>query len=285
MGPLIQAYDYKRLFIAGQREHVLIDARSGSDAAEKYMAMHLKGALHADLDHDLSNISEDAKNGGRHPLPATDSFAFLLGQLGIGPDTHVVVYDDKSGANAAARFWWMLRATGHAAVQVLDGGYEAALRAGIPGSLKAEMAQKNEPYLFGTWKLPIASMEQVQKASTDDRFLIIDVREAERYRGETEPYDIIAGHIPGAVNIPYHQNLDRDGFFHPPKYLREHFLKLTGNHDMDHVIVHCGSGVTACHTLLALDHAGLGIPALYTGSYSEWIRNNKPIITQKHGNC
>lgn len=285
MGPLIKPSDYKRRFLDAHKEHVLIDTRSGPDASENYTAMHLKEALHADLDRDLSNISEDPKDGGRHPLPAPDSFAFLLGQLGIDPTTHVVIYDDKSGANAAARFWWMLRAAGHAAVQVLDGGFEAALRAGIPGSSKIEMVQKKEPYLFRTWKLPVVSMEHVKKASLDDRLLIIDVREPERYRGETEPYDIIAGHIPGAINIPYRQNLDGDGFFLPPGQLREHFLKHTGNFDSHHVIVHCGSGVTACHTLLAMDHAGLGIPALYAGSYSEWIRNNQPVITQKHGNC
>jgi thiosulfate/3-mercaptopyruvate sulfurtransferase len=280
MKSIIKPLEYKQLILDKSTELVLIDARSGADASDNYTAMHLNGALHVDLESDLSDIKEDPKFGGRHPLPEPAAFSFLLGQLGIGPDTHVIVYDDKGGANAAARFWWMLRAAGHINVQVLDGGFDAAIQAGIPASTKIDMLAKKMPYPFDTWSLPIANMEKVEQASKNDSYVIIDVREAERYNGLTEPYDIVPGHIPNARNFPYAGNFDPDGFFLSPDQLREKYQSVFSEYNAEKVIVHCGSGVTACHTLLAMDYAGLEIPVLYTGSYSEWIRNHKPIITQ-----
>lgn len=277
MSPLINAQELSELL--SKSNLVLIDARSGPNARSKYEQEHLAGALHVDLDKDLADIKPDAAQGGRHPLPDPEKFAELLGRLGIGHGSHVVVYDDMSGANAASRFWWMLRAAGHAQVQVLNGGYQAAVAAGIPVSSGEEQATPAEPYPFKAWELPTILMEEVAKAVKDPNYLVVDVRDAARYRGETEPIDLVAGHIPGAVNIPFQQNLASDGTYLSPEVLREKYEAVLDGRDMEHVVVHCGSGVTACHTALAMDYAGLGIPTLYVGSWSEWSRNDHPIGT------
>jgi thiosulfate/3-mercaptopyruvate sulfurtransferase len=260
-------------------ELVLIDARSGPEAKEKYQALHLQGAQLVDLEEQLSHKKADAAEGGRHPLPDIRQFAAVLANLGIVPESRVVVYDDKNGANAAARFWWMLKAVGHEKVQVLNGGLAAAVAAGFPTSSKRETPALVAPYPVTTWQLPTVNLQDVEKASADAQYLIIDVREAERYRGEKEPIDLIAGHIPGAVNIPFSTNLDPDGFFLPAEELRIKYLSVLENREPVRVMVHCGSGVTACHTILAMAQAGLDIPALYVGSWSEWSRNNKTIAT------
>lgn len=261
-------------------ELVLIDARTGPDVKEKYSSGHLEGALHADLEKDLSQKENDPSNGGRHPLPDISSFAEFLGHLGIRPQSHVVVYDDKNGANAAARFWWMLKSIGHKQVQVLDGGYDAAIAAGIPISSATKSPERFPPYPFGNWKLSTITIDEVEKAAGDPEFLVIDVRDTERFQGKKEPIDLIAGHIPGAINIPYTENLDKDGFYLPPKKLHKLYAEPIGNRPSGQVIVHCGSGVTACHTLLALDYAGFNIPNLYVGSWSEWSRTNRPVVTE-----
>lgn len=277
MSPLITAKELAGLL---QKGHiVLIDARSGPNGRAKYEQEHLAGAQFVDLDQDLANVKPDPAQGGRHPLPEPDRFAELLGRLGIAHGSHVVVYDDMSGANAASRFWWMLRAAGHTRVQVLDGGYQAAQAAGIPVRSQDEQAQPTEPYPFKAWELPTIGMEEVSKAAHDPNWLVIDVRDAARYRGETEPIDLVAGHIPGATNVPFQSNLGPDGHFLSPEALREKYAATLGERPMEQVVVHCGSGVTACHTALALDHAGLGIPTLYVGSWSEWSRNDRPIGT------
>jgi thiosulfate/3-mercaptopyruvate sulfurtransferase len=256
---------------------VIIDTRSGPDAFERYLANHLKGALHADLDKDLSKKSADAAKGGRHPLPPIKDFGTLLGKLGITPSTPVIIYDDKAGANAAARFWWMLRAVGHKAVQVVDGGLDAIIRNGLPMSSATESANMTTAYPVTEWKLPTVTIKEVEEATMDGKALIIDVREAYRYRGEREPIDLVAGHIPGAINIPYLNNLREDGTFYSPDDLAAMYKKEMGTHKSEGVIVHCGSGVTACHTLLALEHAGLSGASLYVGSWSEWSRNDLPV--------
>ncbi|PVY38889.1 sulfurtransferase [Pontibacter virosus] len=275
MSPLITAQELSELLHKGNL--ILIDARSGPNGRTKYEQEHLAGALHIDLDKDLADIKPDAAQGGRHPLPEPEKFAKLLGHLGIAHSSHVVVYDDMNGANAASRFWWMLRAAGHAQVQVLDGGYQAAVAAGIPVSSTSEQAKPAEPYPFKAWELPTITMEEVAKAVKDPNYLVVDVRDAARFRGETEPIDLVAGHIPGAVNIPFQQNLAADGTYLSPERLREKYEAALDGRDMEHVVVHCGSGVTACHTALAMDYAGLGIPTLYVGSWSEWSRNDRPI--------
>ena len=266
--------------IAENKNIVLIDARSGSDAKTKYLEEHLKGALFVDLEKQLADIKPDVTIGGRHPLPAAEKFAQLLGDLGIDSNSHVIVYDDKNGANAAARFWWMLRSIGHNNVQVLDGGYGAALKAGFPANHGEEAAVQKHAYNGEEWLLPTANMEQVEMAADDDSSVVIDVREKMRYEGEYEPIDLIAGHIPGAINVPYTNNLDEAGFFLPSAELRNKYLEILHQANAENMIVHCGSGVTACHTILAMDSAGLPMPTLYTGSWSEWSRNDKPIVTK-----
>jgi thiosulfate/3-mercaptopyruvate sulfurtransferase len=239
----------------------------------------LKGALYIDLENDLSQKKSNAAEGGRHPLPEPEHFGAILGKLGIRPTTRVVVYDDKNGANAAARFWWMMRAAGHVAVQVVNGGYASIVKAGLPISQTVSNNTRTDPYPISVWKLPMVDMQMVDRKRTDPNSMIIDVREAYRYKGESEPIDLVAGHIPGAVNIPYLNNLEADGQFRTDDALRRQFGELIGARDVTDVIVHCGSGVTACHTLLAMEHAGLPGASLYVGSWSEWSRNQKPIAT------
>jgi len=277
MIPVIKPQELKNL---QQNENlVLIDVRTGPDMAAQYEARHLQGALFADLETDLANKKADAANGGRHPLPDITIFAQFLGKLGIGPESMVVAYDDKSGANAAARFWWMLKAAGHENVAVLDGGLAAAVAAGYPTNNGPETPTSRSPYSVSSWQLPLATIEEVENVAQDADFLVIDVRDAARYRAEVEPIDLIAGHIPGARNIPFTNNLDPEGFYLPADELKQKYTEALGSRSTDQVIVHCGSGVTACHTLLAMDYAGLPMPKLYVGSWSEWSRTARPIGT------
>ncbi len=256
---------------------VLIDASAGADSKEKYNQQHLKGALYVDLNKDLADIKEDASQGGRHPLPSTTAFTKTLATFGITPSSHVIIYDDKNSSNAAARLWWMLKSIGHQKVQVLNGGYQAALKAGFETNSKTETPVITEAYPTTDWKLPMANMNEVDSVRLNKDYLIIDVRDKIRYDGIKEPIDLIAGHIPGAINIPFSTNLDSDGFYLPSDILKEKYQNALENKDKEHVIVHCGSGITACHSLLAMAYAGLGIPILYVGSWSEWSRNEKPI--------
>ncbi len=258
---------------------IIVDARSGPDAYSRYLASHLEGAYHVDLDRDLSEKPKDPADGGRHPLPPIKNFAALLGELGITPSTHVVVYDDKNGANAAARFWWMLRAVGHGNVHVVNGGLDALVRDGLPMTGDKPEAKKTPAYPTDSWKLPTVTIDDVKAAAKDPNALVIDVREAYRYRGEREPIDLIAGHIPGAINIPYLNNLSEDGRFHTSKQLAELYNEVLDKRNPKNIIVHCGSGVTACHTLLALEEAGIKGTNLYVGSWSEWSRRDLPIGT------
>lgn len=258
---------------------IIIDARSGPDAFQRYRANHLKGALHADLDSDLSRKPHDPAYGGRHPLPEVKDFAAFLGRLGITPSTPVIVYDDKNGANAAARFWWMLRALGHEKVQVVDGGLDAILKDGLPMSSEIPNVDPAPPYSTSNWTLPTATLNDVKASTKDNDALVIDVREAYRYQGEREPIDLIAGHIPGAINIPYLNNLTDEGHFRSAHELAAQYNAALDQREPSDVIVHCGSGVTACHTLLALEQAGIKGASLYVGSWSEWSRRDLPIST------
>jgi thiosulfate/3-mercaptopyruvate sulfurtransferase len=256
---------------------IIIDARSGADAFERYRKSHLVGALHADLDRDLSQKASNPAYGGRHPLPDVKDFAAYVGRLGITPMTPVIVYDDKNGANAAARFWWMLRALGHENVRVVDGGLDAILRDGLPMTSDIQNPASTASYPAVEWRLPTVDLEEVKKAANEPNALIIDVREAYRYRGEKEPIDLVAGHIPGAINIPYLSNLSDDGRFRSAEDLAAQYKAAIGQRDPSNVIVHCGSGVTACHTLLALEQAAIKGANLYVGSWSEWSRRDLPL--------
>jgi thiosulfate/3-mercaptopyruvate sulfurtransferase len=209
-------------------DFVLIDACFGR---EKYLESHLEGALHVDLNSELSDIQEDVAIGGRHPLPEPDVFCQLLANLGISPSSHVVVYDDKSGSNAAARFWWMLKALGHEKIQVVDGGKDAAIKSGYPVKSGLETAKKEGFYPVKPWSLPLANIEELDKASRNEKIVIIDVRETERYLGKKEPIDLIAGHIPGAINIPFMDNLDENGNFHSPELLKRQYSNVLKDKD------------------------------------------------------
>lgn len=275
LSPIIQAEELVRLY--KKEDLVLVDASGSLQAKKNYLEKHLDGALFVDLNTQLADIKEDVSVGGRHPLPAIEKFAGVLSGLGISPNSHVVIYDDANASNAAARFWWMLRSAGHKKVQVLNGGLEAAEKAGFPISNEMVSPKKSGQYKATKWVLPLAGMEEVEKVSKKENFLVIDVRDSERYKGNKEPIDLVAGHIPGAVNVPFTTNLDSNGMFLSPDVLRNKYEKIFQNKKAENVIVHCGSGVTACHTLLAVAYAGLDIPKLYTGSWSEWSRNNLPI--------
>ncbi|HWQ08112.1 MAG TPA: rhodanese-like domain-containing protein [Holophaga sp.] len=256
----------------------LLDARPG---AEAYAAGHLRGALHADLDRWLSAASDpgfDPARGGRHPLPAPDVWAARLGSWGIGPGTRVVAYDDVSGGNGACRLWWMMKAFGHAEVAVLDGGLAAARAADLEVTPESpEPPEPLPPYPCDRWTLPRVDMDTVARLLQDPAWKVLDVRSRERWRGEVEAIDPVPGRIPGTVNHPYAENLGPDGRYKSPEELRAMYLRLMDGTPVDHLAVHCGSGVTACHTLLALDLAGLSGASLFVGSYSQWCRSGKPL--------
>lgn len=257
---------------------VFIDARGGADAFARFCEGHLEDALFVDLETQLSEKTVDAADGGRHPLPSPEQFGSLLGSLGIMPGTTVVVYDDKRGANAAARFWWMLKAAGHEKMFVVNGGLEGIIKAGLPMSTdELTLLSEFPPYPIVGWELPLVDINQVAEAAADAGKVVIDVRENYRYRGESEPIDLVAGHIPGALNIPYLENMDENGEFLAPESLGAIYKAAIGERTGTDVIVHCGSGVTACHTLLALEEAGISGAALYVGSWSEWSRNDRPV--------
>lgn len=251
----------------------IFDVRTGSNAKENYIKKHLEYSVFVDLNSDLAEI-DDPKNGGRHPLPKFEDFIKILGELGIDKNSHVVIYDDKNGANAAARFWWMLRAVGHKNVQVLNGGLHVAQNQNYPLSSVEEYYPETK-YIsdYQDWQLPQVWIDDVKKASEDSDSMIVDVRESQRFDGIMEPIDLVAGHIPNAHNFPFIDNLDEKGLFKSPEVLRNLYSELLDNYEKSKIIFHCGSGVTACHSLLALDYAGFDIPNLYVGSWSEWSRN------------
>jgi thiosulfate/3-mercaptopyruvate sulfurtransferase len=281
ISPIIQATELLKLY---QTENlVLVDTSNGKDAKNNYEEKHLDGALYVDLNTQLADIKEDPAQGGRHPLPTVERFSETLTSLGISPRSHVVVYDDKNGSNAAARFWWMLKSVKHEKVQVLNGGFQEAIKAGFPTSSKISIPNNSEPYKIEKWKLPLADIFEVEKVSQDKDYRVIDVRDRERYNGEKEPIDLVAGHIPGAINVPFSLNMDDKGLFLSSEELKAKYQDILKKVPSENVIVHCGSGVTACHTLLAIAYAGLEIPKLYVGSWSEWSRNGKTIAVKNIG--
>jgi thiosulfate/3-mercaptopyruvate sulfurtransferase len=258
----------------------IVDCRfdlSRSDAGRQaYLTAHIPGACFADLNQDLS--VPPRADTGRHPLPTKAQFARLLGALGIDNLTQVIAYDQGNGA-LAARFWWMLRWAGHDTVALLDGGFDAWRAAGGATEAGAHSALPRHFELRGAGQ-PIVTSEQVLKATTGHDRLIVDARAAERYAGEVEPLDAVAGHVPGAINAPFSGNLGAAGQFLPPAELRRRWLQILGETSPRALIAMCGSGVTACHNLLALEVAGLPGASLYAGSWSEWIRDpERPVAT------
>lgn len=241
-----------------------------------YEQNHIPGARYVHLDEDLSAPVSDST--GRHPLPDPYTFAEKLCAWGVGVNKQVVVYDDSFGS-MAVRMWWMLRWLGHPAVALLDGGFpkwqreQRPLTAALPDVRKANCACLPEPS-------QIVHVDEVMQASRSGSALIIDARPERRFTGEFEPLDTVAGHIPGSINWSFDENLDIDGTFLPPEALRENFQHLLQGRPPWQAIHSCGSGVTACHNLLAMEIAGLPGSRLYPGSWSEWIRDPaRPVAT------
>ena len=241
-----------------------------------YLSEHIPGALYAHLDHDLSIRIVPGKTG-RHPLPTVAAMAALFSQWGINEQTQVVVYDDKKGA-IASRLWWMLRYLGHQQVAVLDGGFTKWKQAGF------ETSQEVPTYPPSTFVTQVQT-DWIKEADTVAEWnqktahSVVDSRTPERYRGEEEPIDPVAGHIPGAINLPFPENWDEDGLLKSPAALRERFTALP---PAEQTVFYCGSGVTACHNILAYAHAGLGDARLYPDSWSGWIADGKrPVVPKK----
>ena len=240
-----------------------------------YGENHLPDARYADLDADLSGpITPET---GRHPLPDPAQLAQKLGQWGINHCTQVVVYDDLGGMLAAARLWWLLRWLGHEAVAVLDGGLPAWRKAGLPLTAELPVVSAARFDARPDDRLWLTTA-QVQALSSD--YVVLDARGAARYRGEIEPIDPVAGHIPGAVNLPTDGHLTPEGGFLPKEELRARFDAALPGRTLAAVVHSCGSGVTACHNLLAMAAAELHGSRLYPGSWSEWIRDpRRPVAT------
>ncbi len=247
---------------------------------ERYAQGHLPGARFAHLDRDLS-AAKTGRNG-RHPLPDAADAARVMGRLGIGGDSQVVAYDNGSGM-FAVRLWWMLRWLGHDAVAVLDGGFDKWTREGRPVTPEVPVVV---PQVFPLRRVaPVLTVQELAGALPSGSLALVDARAAERYRGEVEPLDPVAGHIPGARNRPFAANLNPDLTFKPAAVLRAEFAELLGTTPLDRVVHYCGSGVSACHNLLAMEIAGLPGTRLYPGSWSEWCADaSRPVATGTEGN-
>lgn len=245
---------------------------------EQYRISHLPGARFVGIDDDLSA----AKNGrnGRHPLPTAEVAAQRFGRLGIGAGSQVVAYD-QGGGMYASRAWWMLRNLGHENVAVLDGGFDKWQRERRP--LTDAVAERPAAPLQARALQPVVSAETLQQDLAQPTLTLIDARAPERFRGENEPIDPVAGHIPGARNRFWGDNVNPDGTFKPAPVLRSEFAKLLGGVPLERVVHYCGSGVTACHNLLAMEVAGLPGTRLYPGSWSEWSADPaRPVATGEH---
>jgi len=249
---------------------VVVDCRfdlQNPDAGEQlYRDAHVPGAVYAHLDRDLSGPRTGAN--GRHPLPSPEALADTLSGWGIEPGVQVVVYDQNTGM-FAGRLWWLLRASGHEAVAMLDGGFAGWQAEGRPTRAGVER-RTPRPYRGALARERWLSATEVIERLGDSRHVLIDARAPERYQGLTEPIDAAAGHIPGAVNHHYSDNLGPDGRFRSPDELRALFADVVGVATPDRLIAYCGSGVSACHNILALELAGYRGVRLYAGSWSEW---------------
>lgn len=235
----------------------------------QYLENHIAGAVRADLDRHLSSKPPlPAVNGGRHPLPQRERVAHWLAQSGLQAGQQVVVYD-RQGANYCGRLWWMLKWLGHDAVAVLDGGLQAWQAAGGATSGGHELPRQPGNFVMSAPVGQLRTVDEVQQQLGQGQ-TIVDARATPRYKGDVEPLDPVAGHIPGALNRPFNLNLQADGTFKPAAQLREEFLALLNGRDPASVVHQCGSGVSAVPNLLAMEIAGLGRSALYAGSWSEW---------------
>ena len=259
---------------------VVVDCRftltDPSAGKRNYDEGHIPGARYMHLDDDLA--APVTESTGRHPLPDPNTLATKLGELGIDNNTQVVAYDDAFGA-MASRLWWLLRWLGHDNVALLDGGLPAWIRKKMPLTPDIPAIEKKifTPSIRHDMVVDMQGMEAVVTSGNN---VIIDARAEERFSGEVEPLDKVAGHIPGAMNLPFEDNLDLDGTFMDKDEIVDLYKDFLGDKDGEHVVMMCGSGVTACHNLVAMEIAGLKGAKLYAGSWSEWITDsNHPIAT------
>ena len=272
---LISADELKALQAGGAPLMVFdcsFDLADPAKADALFADLHIAGAVQAHLDRDLSaKAPEDAINGGRHPLPKRELFAQTLQALGFDNAMQAVVYD-RNGANYCGRLWWMLKWAGHDAVAVLDGGLQAWQAAGGAVESGAAAPRERGNFQLGPALRHLALIGEVAAGLDNGPQTLVDARGAPRFRGEVEPLDPIAGHIPGALNRPFTNNFAADGRFKPAATLKAEFDALLGGRNASRVVHHCGSGVSAVPNVIAMELAGYPPPALYAGSWSEWSR-------------
>jgi len=268
------------------------DLTNPQAGTEQYTQAHIPGAVYAHLDQHLSAAKDPATgkpapgtavNGGRHPLPLRETFAAWLGSVGLANGMQAVVYD-RQGANYCGRLWWMLKWAGHEAVAVLDGGLQAWQAAGGAVESGPQGQTSTANFALAPEKTALVTMKTVAErlaSGNASAQTVLDARATPRFRGEVEPLDPVAGHIPGALNRPFTQNIGTDGRFKPAEQLRAEFQALLAGRDPGTVVHHCGSGVSAVPNLLAMEVAGLGRTALFAGSWSEW--SNDPSLPVAQG--
>lgn len=261
---------------------VIIDCRFVLTAIERgeqnYIRSHIPNAVYAHLERDLSSEIIPGVTG-RHPWPSIEKATQFFSKIGIDKHVQAVVYDDAGGALAAVRVWWMLRWLGHEAVAVLDGGWQEWVYSDLP--VQSEVVPRS-PRVFLPEPRPeiLVSVDEIDAMRQDPAYRVFDARAEDRYHGQNETIDPIAGHIPGAINAPYLQNLTKDNTLKTPEELRQIYTPLLGDLPVEKVTFYCGSGVTSIHNALAVMHAGLGEARIYPGSWSEWITNpDRPIAT------
>lgn len=269
------------------------DLTQPAAGAQQYAARHIPGAVYANLDSALSAMHgvpgqhgvvtahglDEPASGGRHPLPNRARFATWLSSIGFTNDMQAVVYD-RNGANYCGRLWWMLKWAGHDAVAVLDGGLQAWQAAGGSVAAGAEAAHFQSTFVLSEPKARLVDTSSVLEHLGRPEQTLIDARATPRFKGEVEPLDPVAGHIPSALNRPFAQNLGPDGKFKPAEQLRAEFVALLGQRGPATVVHHCGSGVSALPNLLAMEIAGLSGSALYAGSWSEWCSDPARPVAQ-----
>ena len=255
------------------------DCRYELSAPEKkkaeYYVSHIPGALYVHMNQDLADIHVAGKTG-RHPLPSVDDMAIRFSAMGIDNSIQVAVYDDAGGAHAA-RFWWILRWLGHDAVTVIDGGWSSWIKEERPVSSDV-MIPAAKKFIASPRLNWTVTADEILKVLNKPETCLFDARSGQRFRGENEKFDPVAGHIPGAQSAPFSDNLDENGNWKSRSELRQKFENLLDGSPAEQTVSYCGSGITACHNILAMNHAGLGDSRLYPGSWSEWITNpDRPI--------
>jgi len=282
---------YTTLISAGQLKHLVHDHKplmifdcsfelmKPLEGDLQYERVHIAGAVRADLDRHLSAKGANAVNGGRHPLPKREVFAAWLARVGFTADMQAVVYD-RQGSSFCGRLWWMLKWVGHETVAVLDGGLPAWEAANGPVAVGPDQPRVPSSFTAGEARAVLAGTADVLKHLELPDQTLVDARAPARFRGEVEPLDPVAGHIPGALNRPFQQNFGPDGRFKAPAELKAEFLALLGGRPPSSVVHQCGSGVSAVPNLLAMEIAGLGRQPLYAGSWSEWCSDPARPVAQ-----